>query len=218
MPTSSRPSSGRASGNAVTLPNNLPTLPKSTQLALPSNHLSPSMRTRVETRPTLTFLAPVKMYGLGRIVPSTNRRRRGSSARPKPAPAMTAKRSPLICPTSRRRRLPLRPNRDRGTNVLRYLEIRSEQVRGTGRDDRQCDIGPGHGVDAALHHAVAAPYVDQVGAGGQRLADALRCHLRFRHLEPQGIRNAGGRELVAATRPSRPRAISRCVPPLQRCP
>ena len=86
-------------------PITLPTLATSTQLALPSNHLSPSMRTRVRdarqrrcssrrsrrtrARPRRSFSAP----SASRIIKAS-----------RPAPAMTTNRSPLICPTSSRRR------------------------------------------------------------------------------------------------------------------
>src|SRR4029077_5554158 len=60
-PISSRPSVALASGKTVTLPITLPTLPASTQLALPANHFAPSILTRVGTRPVAMLLAPDTM-------------------------------------------------------------------------------------------------------------------------------------------------------------
>ena len=155
------------------------------------------MRTRVATRPTATFLrAGQDVRGsaesvLQRSVGVADHQRVEAGAghhREVLAVDLADVETPPVA---------VQADRDRGADVLRYLEVRREQVRGAGRDDRERDVGAGHRVDAALHHAVAAPHEDQVGAGGERLADALRRHLRLRHLEPQRIDDAGGRQLVA---------------------
>ena len=49
--------------------------------------------------------------------------------------------------------------------------------------------GACHGVDAALHHAVAAPGEDRLGAVRERLLDSLRRVLALGNLGPERIRS-----------------------------
>ena len=62
-----------------------------------------------------------------------------------------------------------------------------EQVRGAGRDDRDRHAGAGERVHAPLHHAVAAPHQDQLGAVPDRLAGLLRRLAALGHLVPEQV-------------------------------
>ena len=84
---------------------------------------------------------------------------------------MTAKRSPLKRPTSSRRRSPWSPIATASLDVLRNPEVGREQVRRAGRDDREARRRAGEHVDAALHHPVAAPGEDELGALVERAPD-----------------------------------------------
>ena len=81
-PSSSRPSSGRASSNASMPPRILPTLPTSTQLASPSNHLlAVDADPRAHARAAEVLRAGEDVGERDRGGPSAPRRRRGSCAR-----------------------------------------------------------------------------------------------------------------------------------------
>ena len=75
-------------------------------------------------------------------------------------------------------------------DVALDAEVRGEQVRGPGGDDRERDLGVLERVDAALHHPVAAPGEDQLGAVLQRPLDRARRPLALRHLDPQRLGDA----------------------------
>ena len=83
---------------------------------------------------------------------------------------------------------------DRLLDVMRDAEVGREQVRGPGGNDRDRGVGTGEHVDAALHHAVAAPDDDEVRAGIERGPHALRRLPTLRHLEPERVGHALARE------------------------
>ena len=74
--------------------------------------------------------------------------------------------------------------------VGRDLQVRREEIRRAGRQDRQHGLRPGHGVNAALDRPVAAPDEDHLSAQSQRAASALRRFAALRHLVPERISNA----------------------------
>ena len=83
------------------------------------------------------------------------------------------------------------PDLDGFRDVVGNAQVRREEVRRSRRQDRERGVGAGHHVDAALHHAVAAPGEDRLGALGERLLDALGRVLALRNLGPDRIAHAG---------------------------
>ena len=82
-------------------------------------------------------------------------------------------------------------------DVLGDPEIAREQVRGSRRDDREADIGAGQHVNAALHHPVAAPCEDKLGPVVHRTPNLIRRLPALRHLAPERVIDAMGREDTA---------------------
>ena len=205
-PISSRPSSGRASWKPSMPPKILPTLPTSTQLALPSNHSSPStLDPRADALDAEVPAPGPDVRERDRSGPSARRRRRGSSRASKPAPAITAKRSPLIRPdverAARAVEADARPRAARSFGMPRFDASRLAVPAGRIAMRR---VGAGERVDAALHHAVAAPDEHQVGAGLERLAPAS-APSALRHLVPERVDDAARPAPRAARRGRRRR-------------
>src|SRR4029079_13903782 len=75
-------------------------------------------------------------------------------------------------------------DRDRGWEIDGDSEVRGQQVRGPRGDDGECRAAPGGFVRATLHHAVATPHDQQLGAVVQGTANTLRCLLPLRHFVP----------------------------------
>ena len=92
--------------------------------------------------------------------------------------------------------LAVQPDRDGLLDVLRDAEVRREQVGGAGRQDRERCVRAGERVDAALHHPVAAPDEEQLGALGERRFDLLRRVRALRHLDPERVVDALPRQLA----------------------
>ncbi len=59
---------------------------------------------------------------------------------------------------------------DGGGDVLRYAEVRGEEVGGSRGQDGDDYAGTRDDVDAPLHHAVAPPHEDQIRARAQGLS------------------------------------------------
>ena len=89
------------------------------------------------------------------------------------------------------------PDRHRLLDVLRDAEIRGEEVRGAGGDDREAHARPREDVDAALHHAVAAPGEDELGALVERALHLRRRLLALRNLDPERVFDSLGLEHAA---------------------
>ena len=164
-PSSSTPSSGCASSNASTPPNSLPTLPSRMQLASPSNQRAPStsifaperLRAQVlRARPDVgepaeaVLQAAVGVADHARVEAGAGHHGEALAVDPPDVDAARAARTEPISTAC--------------LDVLRDAEVGGEQVGGAGRDDRERRLVPGEDVDAALHHAVAAPHEDQLGA------------------------------------------------------
>ena len=127
-----------------------------------------------------------------------------------PAPAITAKRSLLEAADvdaaggrrgARRRRRPRCPS-----GCPRFVANRFAVPAGT---TARLASGAGELADAPAHRAVAAPGEHEVGALVQRAADLLGRLLRLRHLVPQRVVDARGRQARGAARAARRRAASR---------
>ena len=90
--------------------------------------------------------------------------------------------------------LATKPDRDRLFDVLRDVEIRGEQVRGAGRQDRERRVGAGERVDAALHGPVAAPGEEELGALVKCTLHLFRGVAALRYLDPERIVDSLARE------------------------
>src|SRR6266568_6376154 len=71
--------------------------------------------------------------------------------------------------------------------VRRDAEVAGEQVRGTGRQDRDRDVGAGERVDAVLYHSVPAPDEDQFSTGVAGPARLPGGFAALRYLVPQRL-------------------------------
>ena len=123
----------------------------------------------------------------------------------KPAPAMTAKRSPLNRPTSSFRRSPSEADRDRLLDVLRDAEVRREQVRGAGRQDRERSVRACERVDRSAAPSRRRPR--RRAARAPRRARASPASARSGSSAP---RSTAGRRLPGA--PARRRSSGRPPP------
>ncbi len=108
----------------------------------------------------------------------------------KPVPAITAKCSPFTVPVSNSRGSPCRPTRTaplRSSGMFRLVASRFAVPAGriASTACRPCDR-----VDAALHHAVAAPDENELGALCHRPARIRRCLLALVDLVPQRLSKA----------------------------
>jgi hypothetical protein len=86
--------------------------------------------------------------------------------------------------------VPVQPDLDRLGEIVRYLEVLRQQVRGPRGQDRHRRVGPRHRVDAALDGAIATPdeqHVDPLGGGP---AGVLGCAAALIHLVPQRVGDA----------------------------
>ena len=91
---------------------------------------------------------------------------------------------------------PCSPTSTACAEVDRDAEVVGEEVAGAGGEDREHDRLGADGVDAPLHHAVAAPDEEQVGAVVDApCARTSGANLLFGHLEP----HAGRRHQRAAS-------------------
>ena len=128
----------------------------------------------------------------------------------KPAPAITANPSPLIRPTSSRRRCAAdarsRRPPSRSFGMPRFVASRLAVPAGMIASVR---LRAREHVDAALHHAVAAPHDDELGTAVERPAHLLRRLLRLRHLAPVGRGDAVHRRARGAAPRARRRGSSR---------
>ena len=114
----------------------------------------------------------------------------------KPAPAITAKRSPLNRPASRRTRRPRRPT-PTASGYAWDAEIRGEEVGGSGGDDREHGLRCRRARRRSAAPSVAAPGEHKVGPLVDRPAKLGRSLAALRHLGPEGVGDALGREHAA---------------------
>ena len=142
------------------------------------------------------FLAPVRMYAARPrrflSAPSASRIISASS----PAPAMTAKCSPLIRPRSSGRRAPCNPTVTAAAMSFGMPRFDANRFAVPAGMIARSAFEPRNGVDAPLHHAVAAPHEHDVGAGVECFVHASGGELRLRHFEPQRIAHAVHAQLV----------------------
>ena len=164
-PSSSRPSSGSASSNASTPPNTLLTLPTRMQPARPSNHRVPVDVDRGTERlePEVLGAGPevggpaeaVLQVAVGvtdhqRVEPGSRHHQR------------TAHRSPR--PTSMVRRAPCSPTSTAARRSMGMPRLCASRLPvPAGRIASVAALGADR-VDAALHHAVAAPDEHEIGS------------------------------------------------------
>ena len=167
------PSSGRASGNRSTPPKMSPRLPSRTQVALPSYQSAPSTSISASNAVGAQVARPAPQVRgaadpLLEVVGVADHRR--VEARRRPSRRSAPRRS------GRRRAAPVapEPDGDGALDVLRDPEVRREQVRRAGRDDRELAPRAGEHVDAAPHRPVAAPREHELGALVQRAARPAR--------------------------------------------
>jgi hypothetical protein len=84
----------------------------------------------------------------------------------------------------------VQPDVDRLGQIVRHLEVRRQQVRGPGGQDRHRRAGPRYRVDAALDRTIATPdeqHVDPLGGGP---AGVLGRAAALVHLVPQRVGDA----------------------------
>ena len=86
--------------------------------------------------------------------------------------------------------VPVQPDLDRLGEIVRYLQVGRQQVRGPRGQDRHRRVGPRHRVDAALDGAIATPDEQHVDALGGRPAGVLRCAAALLHLVPERVGDA----------------------------
>jgi len=91
----------------------------------------------------------------------------------------------------------MQAHHDRSGEVMRDVQVRGKQIRGAGRQDRERGIGPGDGVDAALHHPVATPDENEIGSFCHCAARVLRRPPAFVDLVPERLANPLAREYLA---------------------
>jgi len=83
--------------------------------------------------------------------------------------------------------VPAQPDPDRLGEAVRNTQVRGQQVRRAGREDREHGLRPGQRVDAALDHPVAPPDEDHVSAVRQRAAGVFGCLAALGHLIPERV-------------------------------
>ena len=76
---------------------------------------------------------------------------------------------------------------DCALDVLGDAKVRREQISRAGRDDRKARPGAGELVDAALHHPVAAPGENEIGALVKDAANARGRLAALGHLVPKRV-------------------------------
>jgi hypothetical protein len=86
--------------------------------------------------------------------------------------------------------VPVQPDLHRLGEIGWHLEVRRQQVRGPGGQDRHRRAGPRHRVDAALDRAVAAPDEQHVNPFGGGPARVLGRAPALVHLVPQRVGDA----------------------------
>ena len=161
-----------------------------TLLAWPSNQVAPSTLIFAPNGFRPSCFVPVQTYA---------RRPKRSLSPPsasliicasKPAPAITAKRSSFMRPTSSVRRAPSSPMRTASSMSCGISRFEAKRLAVPAGTIAIVACGSGERVDAALHHSVAAPDEEQVGAFGEGALDLLRGLAALRHLVPERIRHA----------------------------
>ena len=194
-PSSSFPSSGRESSNTSTPPKSSPTLPSKMQLALPLYRAdavdldlrAKGLRAQVlragphvgdAPEPVLEAASPAS-----RIIAAS-----------KPAPAMTAKRSPLNRPTSSCAAPPCSPTATASSMSLGMPRLVANRFAVPAGTIARLTLRAGEHVDAALHHPVAAPGEDQLRTLVERALDLRRRLAALRHLAPERIVDSLGCE------------------------
>ena len=103
----------------------------------------------------------------------------------------------------------VQPDLDRLRDALRDAEVRGEQVRGPCRNDGHRRVRTGDDVDAPLHHPVAAPDEDQVGALLEGGPELLWCQTALRDFQPEWIVDAPAVELLPQRRKAAVEALAR---------
>jgi hypothetical protein len=93
---------------------------------------------------------------------------------------------PCVQPTP----VAVQPDLHRLGEIVRYLQVRRQQVRGPGGQDRHRRVGPRHRVDAALDGAIATPDEQHVSPLGGGPAGVLGCAAALLHLVPQRVGDA----------------------------
>ena len=112
----------------------------------------------------------------------------------KPAPAMTANRSPLKRPTSSLRRSPRSPIATACSMSLGIPRLVAKRFAVPAGIDREARLRAGEHVDAALHHPVAAPREDELRALVEGASNLRRRLAALRHLAPERIVDSLGLE------------------------
>jgi hypothetical protein len=84
----------------------------------------------------------------------------------------------------------VQPDLDGPGEIVRHVQVRRQQVRGSRRQDRHGRVGARDRVDAALDGTVTTPdehHVSPAGGGPPRVLGSAAALL---HLVPQGIGHA----------------------------
>jgi hypothetical protein len=81
----------------------------------------------------------------------------------------------------------VQPDPHRLGEVVRDLQVRSQEVRGAGGQDRHGRVHSGHGVDAALDGAIATPDEQDVHALLSCATSVFGCVAALLHLMPQRV-------------------------------
>jgi hypothetical protein len=112
---------------------------------------------------------------------------------------------PRVQPSS----VPVQPDLDRLGEIVRYLEVRRQQVRGSGGQDCHRRVGPRHRVDAALDGAIATPDEQHVRPLGDGPAGVLGCAAALLHLVPQRVGDAFPSQDLPQLRQAAAQALAR---------
>ena len=127
----------------------------------------------------------------------------------KPAPAMTAKRSPLKRPTSSLRRSPLRPISTALSMSFGIPKLVAKRFAVPAGRIPRADLGARQHIDAALHHPIAAPGEDKLGALLDCSAHLLGRFPALWHLAPKRLVDSFGRERPSERRQSTVKRLAR---------
>ena len=172
--TSSRPSSGRASGMTGSPPWSRPRLPIRTPWPVRSTGGRSSRRSWKRVARRRRFLNPLSTYATAPRCSFSLGSASRSMAASKPIPPMTTKRSSSMAATSRRTRSPVTATCDGLVELGGDVEVGGQQVAGAAGEHGQGHLGPGQAGDAGHHRAVAPLGDDQVDPFGHGLGRLAR--------------------------------------------
>ena len=105
--------------------------------------------------------------------------------------------------------VPVQSDLHRLGEIVRHLQVRRQQVRGPGGQDRHRRVGPRDRVDAALDGAVAAPDEQHVDPFGGGPASVLGRAAALAHLVPQRVGDAFPREDLPQLRQAAAESLAR---------